>query len=404
MSKNTNLSFLTDYITADITNGRIGINNASPTVAFDVVGASKFTGSSTFSSTVGIGTTSPNASWGATIANSTLYSSNALRLERNGIPTQGMNISAGGENVTFNAFNTASDGLNSAFVWTSTAFNTTTERMRITSAGNVGIGISTPLDTYTGRTVLTINNNGAFGAFLNFGYNGTLYAAMESNTTELRISNYQNIPTIFYTNTAERMRITSAGYLLLGTTSSYFGQAGRSDFEMNASTDNMFVQKIGDVLMNYIYSSSSQTEFYSLNKLRLSGGNVLINTSTDNGYRLNLNGQPGANGYTLWTNYSDRRLKENIQPLVNTTILDKINSLNPVTFNYNEASGYDEETRARKVSGFIAQELKEIFPEMVGTLKLNDEEYLDTNLSNLSLYLVKAIQELSTEINLLKQK
>ena len=28
MPKNTNLSFLTDYITADITNGRIGINNA----------------------------------------------------------------------------------------------------------------------------------------------------------------------------------------------------------------------------------------------------------------------------------------------------------------------------------------------------------------------------------------
>jgi hypothetical protein len=58
-----------------------------------------------------------------------------LRLERNGIPAQGMNITAGGENVTFNAFNTASDGLNSSFVWTSTAFNTTTERMRITSGG-----------------------------------------------------------------------------------------------------------------------------------------------------------------------------------------------------------------------------------------------------------------------------
>jgi len=44
MSKNTNLSFLTDYITADITNGRIGINNASPTVAFDVSGATKISG------------------------------------------------------------------------------------------------------------------------------------------------------------------------------------------------------------------------------------------------------------------------------------------------------------------------------------------------------------------------
>jgi hypothetical protein len=47
MSKNTNLSFLTDYITADITNGRIGINNASPTVAFDVSGATKISGALT---------------------------------------------------------------------------------------------------------------------------------------------------------------------------------------------------------------------------------------------------------------------------------------------------------------------------------------------------------------------
>jgi hypothetical protein len=41
---------------------------------------------------------------------------------------------------------------------------------------------------------------------------------------------------------------------------------------------------------------------------------------------------------------------------------------------------------------------------MVGTLKLNDEEYLDTNLSNLNLYLVKAIQELKAEIDTLKQQ
>jgi len=56
MSKNTNLSFLTDYITADITNGRIGINNPSPTVAFDVVGATKITGVLTLTSTISNGT------------------------------------------------------------------------------------------------------------------------------------------------------------------------------------------------------------------------------------------------------------------------------------------------------------------------------------------------------------
>lgn len=44
MSKNTNLSFLTDYITADITNGRIGINTPSPAYSFDVTGLERSRG------------------------------------------------------------------------------------------------------------------------------------------------------------------------------------------------------------------------------------------------------------------------------------------------------------------------------------------------------------------------
>lgn len=55
MSKNTNLSFLTDYITADITNGRIGINNASPSYAFDVTGQVRVTGSTTASAGIARG-------------------------------------------------------------------------------------------------------------------------------------------------------------------------------------------------------------------------------------------------------------------------------------------------------------------------------------------------------------
>jgi hypothetical protein len=127
------------------------------------------------------------------------------------------------------------------------------------------------------------------------------------------------------------------------------------------------------------------------------GGNVSIGTATDFGYKLNLNGQPGCNGFTLWTNWSDVRLKENIVDFDGNNVLDKISKIRPVTYNYNELSGFDEETRARRISGFIAQELMEVFPDMVGTIKKEDVEYYDTNLSNLNLYLVKAIQELSKQ-------
>jgi hypothetical protein len=134
------------------------------------------------------------------------------------------------------------------------------------------------------------------------------------------------------------------------------------------------------------------------------GGNVCIGTATDFGYKLNLNGQPGANGYTAWTNWSDSRLKENVTDLVVTNVLDKICAIRPVTYNYNELSGFDEATRARRISGFIAQELMEVFPDMVGTIKRDDVDYYDTNLSNLNLYLVKAIQELKAENDTLKER
>lgn len=126
------------------------------------------------------------------------------------------------------------------------------------------------------------------------------------------------------------------------------------------------------------------------------GGNVGINTLTAN-YPLTVNGQPAANGYTTFTNYSDFRLKENIQDL--PPILSKINKLRPVTFNYNELTKFTEVARSRNICGIIAQELENVFPEMVGTTKIDDTEYLDTNLSNLTMYLVKAIQELSAKVD-----
>ena len=122
-------------------------------------------------------------------------------------------------------------------------------------------------------------------------------------------------------------------------------------------------------------------------------GNVAINTSTTT-YVLTVNGQPGANGYTAFTNYSDVRLKKNISAVENS--LEKIMKLRPVQFNYNEEylNLYSDTASLSRVhKGFIAQEVKEIFPEMVSTQKVKGKEYFDLNLSNLQVYMVKAMQE-----------
>jgi len=126
----------------------------------------------------------------------------------------------------------------------------------------------------------------------------------------------------------------------------------------------------------------------------------LSGTLCSSSYAIQVNGQPAANGYTAWTNYSDARLKENVENFgTGTSVLSRIEQLRPVSFNYNELTGFDEASRARRVSGFIAQELETVFPDMVGTTNIKDTEYLDTNLSNLNLYLVKAIQELKAVVD-----
>jgi hypothetical protein len=139
--------------------------------------------------------------------------------------------------------------------------------------------------------------------------------------------------------------------------------------------------------------SGSPIELSPVQSVSLSrfAGNVGIGVASPT-YKLQVNGQPAANGYTAFTNYSDRRLKRNISVLPEGS-LDKILRLKPSTFYYNDKSGYDEETKNRMVTGFIAQELKEVFPGMVGKVVIDGTEYLDTDLSALQIHLVRAVQE-----------
>jgi len=158
------------------------------------------------------------------------------------------------------------------------------------------------------------------------------------------------------------------------------------------SYSSLFTDKlgVGDNNGDSLFSSSDVPTITGYVWIK---GNVSIGTTTST-YKLTLNGQPGANGYTNWTNYSDQRLKEDIKGLESGTI-DKIMKLKPSTFKYNDKyyqiTGYTKE--GKKLCGFVAQELQEVFPEMVTERQIGKESYLDTNLTNLQIYLVKAIQE-----------
>jgi hypothetical protein len=95
---------------------------------------------------------------------------------------------------------------------------------------------------------------------------------------------------------------------------------------------------------------------------------------------------------------SDAREKENIATLRGS--LNKINALNPVSFDWIPTGEHVE-------AGFVAQEVWSVFPEYVVENVANagqEQRYgLTGGLSGgIVAHLVKAIQELSAELNELK--
>jgi hypothetical protein len=88
------------------------------------------------------------------------------------------------------------------------------ERMRITSAGDVGIGTSSPnIGSLTG-TVLTIN--GSAQSNLEMASAGASRARIASSSTDTTFETRVSAPLVFGTNSTERARITAAGSVVAG--------------------------------------------------------------------------------------------------------------------------------------------------------------------------------------------
>jgi hypothetical protein len=199
----------------DDTNNYLGIGTASPATRLDIVSSSNSTSNTTIQA--GISADLPSTG-GATYTVADLYTRDSV----------GATFDAKGVELRFsNRHNISGTFYNASIVgFGSTAgslrFNTNSgsglaEAMRITSAGNVGIGTTSPSQK------LQVIGNGAFftsgGTPLVSVNNGTVDNYIGVNLTEGLIGTSNSYPLVFRTNDTERMRITSAGNVGIGTSS-----------------------------------------------------------------------------------------------------------------------------------------------------------------------------------------
>ena len=443
MSKNTNLSFLTDYITADITNGRIGINNASPAYAFDVTGIAR-TSTSTYLATasgnVGIGTTGADQklviNQGATSTGQGIPATTGTT--QNGILRLRPAVGVYGETLDFGM------NVSSTYGWiqaTNSGDLATNYALALNpNGGNVGIGTSSPAvfveisKNQNASTITRISNTtsgtGAYSAlhilssaavylynFSNAYTTSGKFAAgtflMDISTLNgININTSQSAPILFSTTDAERMRITSGGSLLMakdaaigintsdGSDNGYLALCGASGDGPNRGghiylSGNERVSDPGSVVISagnvigtgsFIFFRTAGTE-----KVRIVGsGNVIIGSTSDNGYKLQVTGSIYATGSIVAN--SDIILKKNILKIENA--LEKIKQI----------SGYTYEFKAddsKRHAGVIAQEIQKVLPEIVNK---GDDGILGVEYGNMSALLIEAIKELSAEITILKNK
>ena len=109
------------------------------------------------------------------------------------------------------------------------------------------------------------------------------------------------------------------------------------------------------------------------------------NSKWTNLYVVNVNG-------TSLSSSSDRRYKTEIKPLERA--LDKVIMLNGVTYKWRVSEFPEQQFDSNTHIGVIAQDVEEIFPELVST---DENGYKSVQYGNFAPVLIEAIKELKAE-------
>jgi hypothetical protein len=366
----------TSTLKVDATNHRVGIGTASPSGIFHA--ANLGTAGTSADNFIGY--------FSSANRNASLY-----LLAKN---TEGSNFYFGdGDNNTVGAI--VYDHTSNYMRFDTNA----TERMRIDSSGNVGIG----------NTPTTLWRSGARALQVGLGKYVSLHE-QTNGSTNLAFSNYESAANVFSYTTGDAptryaqingrhewynaaagtanavitftqaMTLDASGYLLLGTTDSGFTSGAGYKFGPGATPSNGQVgasSSNGDLTLRVYSTGAAAYRFY------VGFGGTVFATNT------------------AISAISDARLKENVKDI--DVGLSAILALKPRTFDWKAGKGKD----IKGDRGFIAQEFETVFPNLI-------DEWADPAPEGEAPYksvrqdlipvLVKAIQELTARVQTLEAR
>jgi hypothetical protein len=259
------------------------------------------------------------------------------------------------------------------------------EAMRIDSSGRVGIGTTTPTSDATQVLHVASSGSGTNALVRVAGNNGTGVDLISGGDSIAYLFNRDNTALVFGTNNTESGRWDNAGRFLVGTSTGQCqltvwdasASAGTARFFKNvASTQNL------PALILDKYDNTNTTSQIFLQ--------FTINNQGTAAGQINANGASQA----AFGTYSDRRLKENIIDLGSQW--QALKSLRPVEFTYINSEGGGHQI------GFIAQEVQDVFPDLVS--ERPDRMLTLSGMGKNEARLIKALQEAMERIETLEAK